>query len=132
IWLAAERAGRHAIVRVRDSGIGIPSDMLPRVFDLFTQADYALHRSQGGLGIGLTLVRRLVAMHGGTVEAHSDGPGHGSEFLVRLPLREKPPSVSVREQTPSALPRRPQPTRRILIVDDNVDSVKSLAALLKC
>ena len=71
---------------MRDTGIGIPPEMLPRVFDLFTQVDRSLDRSQGGLGIGLTLVRRLVEMHGGTVTAASDGPGYGSEFVVRLPV----------------------------------------------
>ena len=71
---------------MRDTGIGIPADMLPRIFEMFTQVDRTLERSQGGLGIGLTLVRRLVEMHGGSVEARSDGPGKGSEFIVRLPL----------------------------------------------
>ena len=74
------------VIRVKDTGIGIPAEMLPRIFDMFTQVDRSLERSQGGLGIGLTLVRRLVEMHGGTVEAHSDGPGKGSEFVVRLPV----------------------------------------------
>ena len=76
-------------VRVRDTGIGISADMLPRVFDLFTQAENALDRSQGGLGIGLSLVRRLVEMHGGSVCAYSPGPGQGSEFTIRLPLGDR-------------------------------------------
>src|SRR5205807_1370504 len=83
--LEVERDGGAAVVRVRDTGQGIPADLLPRVFDLFTQGDRPLDRSHGGLGLGLTLVRRLAELHGGTVEARSDGPGRGSEFVVRLP-----------------------------------------------
>src|SRR5262249_51020273 len=86
IWLSAGAEGGEAVVRVRDSGMGLPPEMLSSIFDLFTQADRSLDRSQGGLGIGLTLVRRLVEMHRGTVEAHSEGLGRGSEFVVRLPL----------------------------------------------
>ncbi len=82
IFLSAERDGAEVVIRVRDTGMGIPADLLPRVFDLFTQGDRSLARSEGGLGIGLTLVRRLVEMHGGTVDASSDGPGKGSEFSV--------------------------------------------------
>jgi signal transduction histidine kinase len=85
IWLTTCRENGHAVLRVRDNGAGIAPEMLPRIFDLFTQADATLDRAQGGLGIGLTLVRRLVEMHGGTVEAHSGGLGQGSEFVVRLP-----------------------------------------------
>ena len=73
-------------VRVRDSGVGIPAEMLPRIFEMFTQVDHSLERAQGGLGIGLTLVKRLVEMHGGSIEAHSEGPNRGSEFVVRLPV----------------------------------------------
>ena len=86
IWLTAERHGSDAVVTVRDTGIGIPADMLPRIFEMFTQVDRSLERSQGGLGIGLTLVKRLVDLHGGTIMAHSDGPGQGSAFIVRLPI----------------------------------------------
>ena len=84
IWLTAERQSDQVLIRVKDTGIGIPTEMLPRIFDMFTQVDRSLERSEGGLGIGLTLVQRLVEMHGGTVEARSDGPGKGSEFVVRL------------------------------------------------
>jgi signal transduction histidine kinase len=87
VWLTLEGDGDEAVVRVEDTGMGIPAEMLPRIFDLFTQVDRSLHRAQGGLGIGLTLVRSLVEMHGGVVEAYSDGPGQGSEFVVRLPYR---------------------------------------------
>ena len=86
IWLTAERDGDEAVLRVRDNGIGIAPDMLPRIFELFVQVDHASTKAQGGLGIGLTLVKNLVEMHGGTVEARSDGLGKGSEFVVRLPL----------------------------------------------
>jgi signal transduction histidine kinase len=86
IHLAAERQGTDAVLRVRDTGMGIPADMLTRIFDMFTQVDRSGGQAHGGLGIGLALVKRLVEMHGGTVGAHSDGPGKGSEFTVRLPL----------------------------------------------
>jgi signal transduction histidine kinase len=86
ISLVAEQSDSQVLLRVRDTGIGIPAEVLPSIFDLFTQVDRALNRSQGGLGIGLALVRRLVEMHGGSVAAHSDGPGHGAEFTVRLPV----------------------------------------------
>jgi signal transduction histidine kinase len=86
VSLVAEYRDSEAVIRVRDTGIGIPPDLLPRVFELFTQVDRSLNRSQGGLGIGLALVRRLVEMHGGRVAAHSDGPGRGAEFVVRIPV----------------------------------------------
>jgi signal transduction histidine kinase len=90
ISLSARREGNHAVISVRDSGVGIPVEVLPRVFDLFAQADRTYQRAQGGLGIGLTLVRTLVELHGGSVIANSDGVGRGSEFVVRLPLTEAP------------------------------------------
>ena len=129
ISLSAERAGGgekpEVIVRVRDDGIGIAPELLPRVFELFVQSSRTLDRAHGGLGIGLTLVQRLVKLHGGSVEARSEGLGCGSEFIVRLPiLREAPPP-------PPALPppaARERP-RRMLIVDDNKDSARSLATL---
>ena len=86
IWLTAERQGSDVVVSVKDTGVGIPPDMLPKIFEMFTQVDRSLERSQGGLGIGLTLVKRLVEMHGGSVEARSEGHGRGSEFVVRLPV----------------------------------------------
>jgi CheY-like chemotaxis protein len=112
---------------VRDNGIGIAPQMLPRVFDMFTQGDGSLEKAHGGLGIGLTSVRRLVELHGGSVEARSEGPGRGSEFMVRLPLIE--PAAGRRA---AALPPQPPamlPRRRILVVDDNADAAASLAML---
>lgn len=88
IWLTADLEGNEVVIRVRDNGIGIPADVMPHIFDLFAQADDSQRHSQGGVGIGLTLVRNLVQLHGGTVQAHSPGPGKGSEFIVRLPWKE--------------------------------------------
>jgi PAS domain S-box-containing protein len=123
---AVERG--EAVVRVADNGSGIAPDVLPRMWEMFAQADRTIGRSQGGLGIGLTLVRRLVEMHGGTVQAHSDGPGRGSEFTIRLPV-----VVEVGPQAPP--PTSPAPAEvaphRILVVDDNVDGAESLATLLE-
>jgi PAS domain S-box-containing protein len=131
IWITAEREGDRAVVRVKDSGVGIEPAMLPEVFGLFVQAERRLDRSQGGLGIGLSLVKSLVEMHGGTVTAHSEGPGRGSEFIVRLPALDR--SSKVGGGSPCAT--RPQPSlempvRRILVVDDNVDAADSLGRLL--
>ena len=128
ISLTAERAvgiePPEVIVRVRDDGAGIDPELLPRVFDLFVQETRALDRVHGGLGIGLTLVSRLVKLHGGSVAAHSEGLGHGSEFVIRLPiLRHAPPPAA----PPPPAPR--ETSRRILIVDDNTDSARSMAIL---
>ena len=128
IWLTAERQGSSVVVKVKDSGVGIPPEMLGKVFDLFAQVDRTLDRSEGGLGIGLSLVKRLVEMHGGTVEAHSEGAGRGSEFVVRLPILLTKPEG--RPLSPPAGERVPAPVRRILVVDDNRDSADSLAQLL--
>ena len=112
-----------------DTGVGIPAAMLPRVFEMFTQVDRTLERAQGGLGIGLTLVRRLVEMHGGTVEARSEGAGRGSEFTVRLPVAG---TVPVGRSAPAGADRGAvAPPRRVLVVDDNVDSALSLSTLLE-
>jgi signal transduction histidine kinase/DNA-binding response OmpR family regulator len=129
IWLTVAQEGDEVVVRVRDSGIGIPPAMLAKVFDLFIQVDRTLDRSQGGLGIGLTLVRRLVEMHRGTVQATSAGVNQGSEFAVRLPLAAAPVKKSSNGSAPHPPARRF--TFRILVVDDNVDGAESLAVLLR-
>lgn len=131
IWLSAERDGGQAVLTVKDQGVGIPSNMLGRIFDLFTQVDRP-ERSTSGLGIGLTLVRRLVELHGGTVEAHSEGAGKGSEFIVRLPLLAEPALPADKPRSPNqAAAAVPPRRRRILMVDDNQEAVNSLARLLR-
>src|SRR5581483_629934 len=130
VWLAAERQGSDAVVTVRDTGVGIPADMLPRIFDMFTQVGQSLDRARGGLGIGLTLVKRLVELHGGTVAAHSPGPGHGSTFTVRLPVA----LTAARGPDHPAEAAEPVPrvaALRILVVDDNRDAAASLGMLLR-
>ncbi|HEU5178519.1 MAG TPA: ATP-binding protein, partial [Burkholderiales bacterium] len=114
---------------VRDTGIGIPRDMLGKVFDMFTQVAQSLDRSQGGLGIGLTLVKRLVELHGGTVEARSAGPGKGSEFIIRMPEHasaEAAPRIVVLAEGPA-----PAKAQRVLVADDNRDAADSLAFMLR-
>jgi PAS domain S-box-containing protein len=128
IVVTAERHGSDAVVTVEDNGIGIPPDKLHSIFDMFTQIDQSVERSQGGLGIGLTLVKRLVRMHGGAVEARSAGEGLGSEFVVRLPIMFDGRDAATPVQTAA---ERRMPTRRILVVDDNQDSAASLAMLLQ-
>jgi len=130
IALSAHVDGASVHIRVRDSGIGIPAEQLAQVFDLFTQLSPASERAPGGLGIGLALVRTLVELHGGTVSAHSAGPGCGSEFVVRLPrLPDATEGESAQASAPSQA-RAPTP-RHILIADDNADALESLAALLQ-
>jgi CheY-like chemotaxis protein len=131
IWLSARREGGWALLSVRDTGVGIPPAMLPRVFDLFTQVDRTLGRSQGGLGIGLALVKRLVEMHGGRVEARSGGRGEGSEFTVRLPLAPALAGSVVRDASAAAADASASPRRKFLVVDDNRDAADSLAMLLQ-
>ena len=129
VWLSAEREGSHAVIRVRDDGDGIGPDLLPNVFDLFVQGARTIARSEGGLGLGLALVKSLVTLHGGTVAATSNGPGRGSEFVVRVPaLPVTAPSVGV----PSPALRVAGGTpRRILLVDDNEDASEMLAEMLR-
>jgi signal transduction histidine kinase/DNA-binding response OmpR family regulator len=130
IGLSATREKDEVVLRVRDSGMGIPADMLASIFDLFTQVDLSLDRSQGGLGIGLTLVRRLVELHKGTVQAFSAGPNQGSEFVVRLPALAE---VRSQDHSANGSARSPEPCppRRIVVVDDNVDGAESLAIVLR-
>ncbi|HZU34709.1 MAG TPA: ATP-binding protein, partial [Gemmataceae bacterium] len=124
--LSVETSGSEVALRVQDTGIGIPAHMLPHIFEMFTQVPGTIRRSGGGLGLGLTLVRQLVEMHGGRVEAHSKGPGCGSEFVIYLPL--------VRPASPPQAPEQRAnhaPARHVLLVDDNQDAVETLAKLLR-
>ena len=126
ISLTAKRIDGEVLVAVKDNGAGIPQDKLDSIFDMFMQVDRTSEQSQAGLGIGLTLVKRLTEMHGGSIEARSAGEGKGSEFVVRLPVLSKPAVLS---QSETAVESSPE--RRILIVDDNRDSADSLAMLLE-
>ncbi len=127
INLGLGRFGDQAVITVRDNGVGMTPEMLQRAFELFAQADHSLDRAQGGLGIGLSLVRRIVQLHNGTVEAFSPGLGRGSEFVVRLPLVVPPEKAADKEKLakPQARPKR------VLIVDDNIDSAETLGMLLE-
>jgi PAS domain S-box-containing protein len=130
IRLEAAREDGQVVLRVRDNGMGLPADLLPHVFDLFSQADRSLDRSQGGLGVGLTLVRRLVELHGGRVEARSGGPGQGSEFIVRLPA-EASGAASGGGAAAGQSPRPAPGGLKVLIVEDNVDSAKMMSFMLE-
>jgi two-component system CheB/CheR fusion protein len=129
LFVSLTEAGGDAVLSVADNGIGIQSDALERIFDLFTQVDSSLARSGGGLGLGLTLVRRVLEMHGGRIEAHSAGAGKGSEFVVRIPLlaAAKPHHEEASAQSSEITPAM----RRVLIVDDNVDAAESMAMLIR-
>jgi PAS domain S-box-containing protein len=126
VTAATEHA--HAVLRVTDTGTGIPARLLPKIFDLFTQDDRTLDRAQGGLGLGLTLVRRISELHGGTVEARSEGRGRGSEFIVKLPLAGAEPVASVPDTNLSEVSR---PPIRCLLVEDNVDAAQMLQCALE-
>jgi two-component system CheB/CheR fusion protein len=130
VWLTTARDDGQAVLRVRDNGIGIPAELQARIFDLFMQSERALDRAQGGLGIGLTLVRRLVELHGGTIQVASPGAGRGSEFTVRLPLAVGPVGAAA---APAAAPEAAAAarTKRVMVVDDNRDGAESLAMLLR-
>jgi signal transduction histidine kinase/ActR/RegA family two-component response regulator len=125
IWVEAFREDERAVLRVRDSGMGIAPDLLPRIFDLFTQGERALDRSSGGLGLGLAVVRRLVTLHGGRVSAASPGPGQGSEFVVQFPVAAaRPATAAPPPQTPASR------SYRVLIVEDHEDAREGLRLLL--
>jgi PAS domain S-box-containing protein len=130
ISFSVDRCGAIVEVRIKDNGAGIAEEMLPRVFDLFVQADRTLRQSQDGMGIGLTLVKSIVEHHAGSVRASSAGVGQGSEFVVRLPMVEKTSNATAGAPAAAAAKSRPTP-RRILLVDDNRDLAESLAALLR-
>jgi CheY-like chemotaxis protein/anti-sigma regulatory factor (Ser/Thr protein kinase) len=125
IWLDVEQHGGQAVIRVTDNGAGIPQALLPHVFELFVQNDRTLDRALGGLGIGLSVVKRLVEMHGGTVSAHSEGAGKGAAFEIRLPLAEA--AVLVHEAEPGG----PATPCKLLVVDDNRDAAESLCMVLE-
>ncbi|HEV2970200.1 MAG TPA: PAS domain S-box protein [Pirellulales bacterium] len=132
IRLTAGQDGNEAVVRISDNGIGIPADMLPRVFDLFVQANPTVARSEGGLGIGLTLVRRIVELHGGRVSATSSGADQGSEFEVRLPAMVRNQAAArVPEQAAVDVSHQPIGRHRVLVVEDNLYAAKSFAALVR-
>jgi CheY-like chemotaxis protein len=129
LTLSVSTDEQHVLVGVRDNGVGIAPDILPYIFDLFTQAERTPDRSQGGLGIGLALVKSLIALHGGTVNASSDGLGKGSEFRISLP-RLAAPSYAPGDAESSA-GQQAQDALRVMVVDDNVDAAQMLAALLE-
>jgi CheY-like chemotaxis protein len=129
IRLSVRRTASEAIVSVRDNGIGVPASMLPKIFDMFAQVDHSLQRAQGGLGIGLSIARKLTEMHGGVLEARSEGLGAGSEFIVRLPLLRSGGNAAAR---PAPVPAAARKTGlRVLVADDNADAAGSLAAVLQ-
>jgi CheY-like chemotaxis protein len=132
IWLDVWAEGGEVVLRVRDTGPGISRKLLPHVFDLFTQAERTLDRSQGGLGIGLTLVKLLVEMHGGSVEARNTDTGSGAELIVRLPASAAIPTPPSGEQTrdSSVSNASAEKALKVLVVDDNVDAADSIALLL--
>jgi PAS domain S-box-containing protein len=146
IHLSAENTEHDVVIRVRDNGVGIPRELLPRIFDLFVQGERSLDRSQGGLGIGLTLVKSLVEMHGGRIEAHSEGAGGGSEFVIYLPRPlggedKRPSSLEIAVEPVEALPAKgavPSESgdpalsrRRVVVVEDNLDVMTALTELLE-
>ncbi|QVL29940.1 PAS domain S-box protein [Telmatocola sphagniphila] len=130
IRITARREGAEVAISISDTGIGIRPEHLNRLFEIFSQVDSALERTQGGLGIGLSLVKGLVEMHNGSVEAHSDGPGHGSQFLVRLPVLEDAEPVKANDTTCALGEEVDGKGIRILVADDNLDSVQSLSMML--
>jgi len=131
VWIEAANMGDMVELRVRDTGVGIAGDMLDAVFDLFAQGERTIDRSEGGLGIGLTLARRIVSLHGGTISARSAGAGKGSEFLVRLPQLDVALAASISNSPGEFEMPVGGPSRSILVVDDNTDSAASMAILLR-
>ncbi len=130
IQVLAERDGNEAVITVQDSGVGLTQDMLPRVFDMFAQVDRSMERAQGGLGIGLALVKRLVDLHGGAVSAISEAPDRGCRFVVRLPLIRHPAPAPATDDDPE-LAAQETDGLRVMVVDDNVDSAESLSQVMQ-
>ena len=131
IEVNARREGGEAVIRVRDNGVGMSAELLESAFELFKQGGQSLDRQKGGLGVGLTLVQRLAGLHGGSVEAHSEGAGKGSEFVVRLPLRAEPAIVDAASVARTGHAARSGAPRRVLVVDDNQDAAHALRLLLE-
>lgn len=131
IWISLECKADEFEIRIRDEGIGIPEDMLPRIFEMFEQGRRDLARSTGGLGIGLSIVKKLTELHGGTIAAVSGGTGKGSEFTLRLPAGPEPAMIVVAPADPSRIAPGAVAPRRILVVDDNVDGADSFAGILR-
>ncbi len=131
IWLTVELQGSDAVVTIKDNGVGISTDNLPFIFDMFAQAEKSPKRTQGGLGIGLTLAKQIVELHGGRIEVRSDGPGNGSEFSVRLPIVLPKRAVQMKDADCSNQGDQSIPRRRILIVDDMKEAAQTLASLLR-
>jgi CheY-like chemotaxis protein len=131
IWLTAAQEGPYAVVRVKDTGIGIAPEMLPKIFEMFTQVGRSIRQSEGGLGIGLSLAKRLVEMHGGNIDVSSEGLGKGSEFVVRIPLAHASRNESMALVEGSSITEPPILQRRILIADDNPDVVETFEVMLQ-
>jgi CheY-like chemotaxis protein len=131
VWVTGRREGGKAIVEVRDDGIGMAAGIIPSVFDLFVQGNKSIERTEGGLGIGLTLVRSLVRLHGGEVTARSDGPGRGSAFTVELPALAADARIDTPVEIRRARTRESGQSRRVLLVDDNEDAAELLAMALR-
>ena len=131
IWVAVERDGQRAVARMRDNGPGIPPHMLSQIFEIFKQVDQTLDRAHGGLGIGLTLVKRLVELHGGTIEAKSEGPGRGSEFIVALPALDRQSAAKKDGQRHTLRHYAGLARHRVLVVDDLRASAVTLGMMLQ-
>jgi CheY-like chemotaxis protein len=127
-WLTAERVGDDVVIKIRDTGVGIPPEMVSQVFDMFVQVDSSSEKANGGLGIGLTLVQKLTELHGGSVTCQSSGVGHGSEFVVRLKASDEPYEVAPSEPP---LESASKVSCNLVIIEDHFDARKSLAALLE-
>lgn len=127
IWLSVRQEENEVLISVRDTGIGLPPELLTDIFNIFTQSERSIDRSQGGLGIGLTIARSVIELHDGRIEARSQGPGHGSEFVIHLPMLEQQPSDHAQREIAFSVDKN---IRRVLVVDDNRDAADGMAMLL--